>query len=124
RFISERPESYVSPDQPNVDRPVPPGQRRAWRWGEANTNGGISGVLNNKWRPMRADHAYPQPSEPIFNQTNQAGATQEAFSYHPGGVNALFGDGSVKFLKDSLNIITLRGLITLKGGEALSADAF
>ena len=124
RFVSERPESYVSPTQPNVPRPVPQGQRRAWRWGEANASGGVSGQPNNKWRPMSAQNAYPQPGDPGFGTTNQAGANQEPFSYHPGGVNALMGDGSVKFLKDSIGLVTLRGLITLNGGEVLSADAY
>lgn len=45
-------------------------------------------------------------------------------SYHPGGVNALFGDGSVKFIKNSINGITWRGLGTLGGGEVISSDAY
>jgi prepilin-type N-terminal cleavage/methylation domain-containing protein/prepilin-type processing-associated H-X9-DG protein len=123
-YVSERSEYYVSPLEPNIQRPVPPGQRRAWRWGEANASGGQSGVLNNKWRPMHAGYPYPQPSDPVFFQTNQAGANQELFSYHPGGVNALFGDGSVRFLKDGVNLVVLRGLITLRGGEVVSSDAY
>ena len=118
RFVSERPESYVSPLEPNVTRPVPPGQRRAWRWGEANGVGlGVSGVINNKWRPMCAQAAYPQPGDPLFGTTNQAGANQEPFSYHPGGCNALFGDGSVRFLKESTSVLVLRKIISAAGGE-------
>jgi prepilin-type N-terminal cleavage/methylation domain-containing protein/prepilin-type processing-associated H-X9-DG protein len=45
-------------------------------------------------------------------------------SYHPGGVNALFGDGSVKFLKNSINWQTWRALGTVAGGEVLSADSY
>src|SRR5262249_16096227 len=67
RVDSERPQSYVSSTQPNVSRPVPQGQRRAWRWGEANGVGlGVSGQINNKWRPMCAVAAYPQPGDPAF----------------------------------------------------------
>ena len=125
RFVSERAESYVSPTQPNVSRPVPPGQRRAWRWGEANGVGlGVSGSINNKFRPMCAQSNYPQPGDPAFGTTNQAGANQEPFSFHPGGVNALFGDGSVKFLKDTTDIIVLRSLISAAGGEVVSSDAY
>jgi prepilin-type N-terminal cleavage/methylation domain-containing protein/prepilin-type processing-associated H-X9-DG protein len=47
-----------------------------------------------------------------------------ARSYHPGGVNALFGDGSVRFIKDSVNGLTWRALGTVAGGEALSADSY
>ena len=125
RYVSERPESYVSPTEPNVSRPVPQGQRRAWRWGEANgSGGGVSGQPNNKWRPMYSPKPYPQPGDPGFGTTNQAGANQEPFSYHPGGVNTLFGDGSVRFVKDTVNLKTFRALISLSGGEVVSADSF
>ena len=45
-------------------------------------------------------------------------------SYHPGGVNVLFGDGRVRFVKDSIDGITWRGLGTLWGGEAISDDQY
>jgi len=125
RYVSERPESYVSPLEPDVARPVPQGQRRAWRWGEPNGAGiGVSGILNNKWRPMYAQRPYPQPGDAAFGTTNQAGGNQEPFSYHPGGVNAAFGDGSVRFLKDSLNILVLRKIVTYNGGEVVSSDQY
>ncbi len=47
-----------------------------------------------------------------------------ARSYHPGGVNVLMGDGSVKFVKDSINGATWRGLGTIAGGEIIGADAY
>ena len=47
-----------------------------------------------------------------------------ARSYHPGGVNALFGDGSVRFIKDSIAGSTWRALGTISGGEIIGADAF
>lgn len=45
-------------------------------------------------------------------------------SYHPGGVNALFGDGSVKFLKSTIQWQTWRALGTVGGGELISAESF
>jgi prepilin-type N-terminal cleavage/methylation domain-containing protein/prepilin-type processing-associated H-X9-DG protein len=47
-----------------------------------------------------------------------------ANSYHSGGVNALFSDGSVKFLKDSINQNTWMSLGTRNGGEVVSADSY
>jgi prepilin-type processing-associated H-X9-DG protein len=44
-------------------------------------------------------------------------------SHHPGGYQALFADGSVKFLKTTLDTKTLRALITRNGGEVIKADA-
>ncbi len=45
-------------------------------------------------------------------------------SYHPGGVNLLMGDGSARFVKDSVNPITWWALGTRNGQEVVSADAF
>ncbi|MBI1322813.1 DUF1559 domain-containing protein [bacterium] len=45
-------------------------------------------------------------------------------SRHPGGVNLLMGDGSVRFLKDSVNVDVWRALGTIRGGEVISADAY
>ncbi len=47
-----------------------------------------------------------------------------ARSNHPGGVNILVGDGSVKFIKDSVNLATWRALGSRNGGEVLSSDAY
>jgi prepilin-type processing-associated H-X9-DG protein len=47
-----------------------------------------------------------------------------ARSYHPGGVNALLGDGRVQFFKNSINIQTWRALSTSRGGEVVSSDAY
>jgi prepilin-type N-terminal cleavage/methylation domain-containing protein/prepilin-type processing-associated H-X9-DG protein len=55
-----------------------------------------------------------------------AGATtySEADSYHPGGVNALMADGSVRFIKNSINQTTWWAMGTRAGGEVISADSF
>ena len=45
-------------------------------------------------------------------------------SLHPGGVNFLLADGSVKFLKDSIDMSTYRALSTFAGGEVLSSDSY
>jgi prepilin-type N-terminal cleavage/methylation domain-containing protein/prepilin-type processing-associated H-X9-DG protein len=45
-------------------------------------------------------------------------------SRHPGGANVLLADGSVKFLKDSVNMRTLWALGTRAAGEIVSADSF
>ncbi len=47
-----------------------------------------------------------------------------AQSYHPGGVNVGFLDGSVKFVKDSVNPQTWWSISTTSGGEVVSADAY
>lgn len=127
RFVSPYVEGYYDP---NGDaRPIvglgpaggltPP--RRYWRWAEPDESFGVSGQPNNKFRPMCELAPF---SSTNVTAGNNAGANDELFSYHPGGVNCLFGDGSVKFVKDTVNPLTLRGLVSLAGGEVLSSDAF
>jgi prepilin-type N-terminal cleavage/methylation domain-containing protein/prepilin-type processing-associated H-X9-DG protein len=45
-------------------------------------------------------------------------------SAHPAGVNVCFGDGSVKFIKNSINLPTWQALGTIAGGEVLSSDSY
>ena len=45
-------------------------------------------------------------------------------SNHPGGVNFAFADGSVKFIKNSINLTTYRALGTRNFGEIVSSDAY
>jgi prepilin-type N-terminal cleavage/methylation domain-containing protein/prepilin-type processing-associated H-X9-DG protein len=47
-----------------------------------------------------------------------------ARSYHAGGVNASMCDGSVRFFKNSINILTWMAAGTSQGSEVISADAF
>jgi prepilin-type processing-associated H-X9-DG protein len=45
-------------------------------------------------------------------------------SLHPGGANFAMGDGSVKFIKDSINVATYRALGSRAGGEVIGADQY
>lgn len=45
-----------------------------------------------------------------------------ASSFHPGGVNVGFLDGSVRFVKDSVNPQNWWGIATRSGGEVIDAD--
>jgi prepilin-type N-terminal cleavage/methylation domain-containing protein len=45
-------------------------------------------------------------------------------SYHPGGVNVGIGDGSVRFVKDTINLTAWRSLSTRNGGEILGATDY
>jgi prepilin-type N-terminal cleavage/methylation domain-containing protein/prepilin-type processing-associated H-X9-DG protein len=45
-------------------------------------------------------------------------------SQHPGGANFLFADGSVHFLKSSINLVTYCSLGSRAGGEVISSDSY
>lgn len=47
-----------------------------------------------------------------------------ARSYHSGGVNVLLADGSTRFVKDSINLLTWQALASINAGEVVSSDAF
>jgi prepilin-type N-terminal cleavage/methylation domain-containing protein/prepilin-type processing-associated H-X9-DG protein len=47
-----------------------------------------------------------------------------AGSYHPSGANFAFADGSVRFIKDSVNMLTYESLGTRNGGEVVSSDSY
>ena len=51
-------------------------------------------------------------------------AASTASSNHPGGVNICMGDGSVRFVKDTVNLLTWWGLGSRNGGEVISADQY
>ena len=46
----------------------------------------------------------------------------EMFSFHTGGMNALFGDGSVHFVQQTINLNQAAALISKAGGEVLNFD--
>ncbi len=50
--------------------------------------------------------------------------SSEVYAFHPGGANFLFGDGSVKFLKETLSMRVFTSLVTRGAGEILGADQY
>jgi prepilin-type N-terminal cleavage/methylation domain-containing protein/prepilin-type processing-associated H-X9-DG protein len=51
-------------------------------------------------------------------------AAINARSYHPGGVNVLLGDGSVRFVKSTIDGMIWRGLGTVAGAEVIGSDSY
>jgi prepilin-type N-terminal cleavage/methylation domain-containing protein len=49
----------------------------------------------------------------IFNENNP-------YSFHPGGIQAVRGDGSVSFLSASVNVVVFAALVSRDGGESMS----
>ena len=61
--------------------------------------------------------------------TANSGAALEAYiigygSFHTGGANFLFGDGSVHYLANGINPVTYSALGTRAGGEVITGNAF
>ena len=103
---------------------------RFWRWAEADGAFGVSGAPNNNGRAAQYCQTAWSPAgctatingTAVTVQGNNAGNNDEIFAFHPGGANCLYGDGSVRFLKSTINLLALRAAVTLSGGEVISAD--
>ena len=60
----------------------------------------------------------------IHPPNSPLGHTDEMYSLHPGGANVLMGDGSVRFIRQSINLLTWQALSSRSSGEVISADAY
>ena len=93
------------------------GQR--WGWGAVGMTEFNTIVPPNSkqypWTACRNDCGGCSPDQAEFSN---------ATSNHPGGVNVLMGDGSVKFIKDSVAMPVWWRLGTRAGNEPVSADQF
>ena len=103
--------------------PVTGEARCHWRWAEPDSASGVSKLINNNPNAGYALGRAPLPGECPWN-AHDCGPNNEVFSFHNGGANCLFGDGSVKFVKDSISGLVLRSLITKNEGEVVSADQY
>jgi prepilin-type N-terminal cleavage/methylation domain-containing protein/prepilin-type processing-associated H-X9-DG protein len=96
----------------------------------------LSNVSGNYWmRGAAADTLFNTVVTPNSQTypwsycTDASGANNEvefsrAESNHPGGVNALMADGSVRFVKTSIGQTPWFALGTKSGGEVVSADSY
>jgi prepilin-type N-terminal cleavage/methylation domain-containing protein len=48
--------------------------------------------------------------------------TSQVLSFHGGGVNCLSGDGSVRFVNESISVTNFAGFVTRDGGELINLD--
>lgn len=85
---------------------------RGSRWFHGSMSGGST--LNHYWPPnhKKADCA---------GDTNGLLSSR---SFHSGGVNVLFADGHIQFVKNSVASTSWRALATRNGGEVISGDQF
>jgi prepilin-type N-terminal cleavage/methylation domain-containing protein/prepilin-type processing-associated H-X9-DG protein len=89
--------------------------------------GAVTGSVNPPLNPAFEEEG---PPTLILTQTgegaegrhpnNPLGHVEDACSRHTGGVNVLFGDGSVRFIRDTINPFTWEAIGTRAGGEVVS----
>ena len=68
----------------------------------------------------------PEPFARVVGSADTAPNTPGAFetfrSFHPGGINITFADGSTRFISDDVQPDVFRGLSTIRGGEVFSTE--
>lgn len=67
----------------------------------------------------RLVHVLPPNSPSCFNRSKVLHGIYAPSSYHAGGVNVLFGDGSVRYVSDTIDGIVWIGLGTRNGKEVI-----
>jgi prepilin-type N-terminal cleavage/methylation domain-containing protein/prepilin-type processing-associated H-X9-DG protein len=80
--------------------------------------------INTIVPPSPGDYRFTWCKIGQTNSNASDGQYQNVNSNHPGGANLLFGDGSVKFIKSSIQMKTYWALGSKANGEVISADAY
>ena len=105
---------------------------------------GLQGVVNpdlasivsgaNYWRgircgawiwgrePITTFSAYMPPNTPVPDLHAKGTGFFAARSHHPGGVNVVLADGSVRFINDTIQVDTWRALSTRCGNDVTGKD--
>jgi prepilin-type processing-associated H-X9-DG protein len=101
--------------------------RAPWRWADEDAGGiGISGQAgSNRPKFINGNNSpiggtmQSSTTDCLWSTTN-CGPNDEPFSFHPGGCNVVFMDGSVRFLADNIDGRILRYMVTRDEGIPLT----
>ena len=103
--------TWINPDGSWATTIIPLNWMTSLHDGQVDTDGSACGI--NLLNDIKGPHCYR-------NQTYNFGYK----SYHPGGANMAMGDGSVRFIKQSIDPRTYNALGTRALGEVISADSY
>lgn len=110
-----------------IDMSTGPNGRRVFAWADADAvANGFSGPSNAILPASRTarlnNYSTPEGGPPECRwQVNNCGPNDEPFSFHVGGLNATLGDGSVKFLNESIDGIIVKWMIGAEDGQTYDA---
>ncbi|HTU22155.1 MAG TPA: DUF1559 domain-containing protein [Gemmataceae bacterium] len=90
-----------------------------WGWADPKFVYSIEGSDPTTGKVVKSSSSSGNPAC-VMNCNNNG----ELYSFHPGGIDTVFCDGSVHFLSQSISPAAIAALVTRAGGEVLPADAF
>jgi prepilin-type processing-associated H-X9-DG protein len=100
--------------------------RRVFAWADADavSNGysGPSNAIAPGSRVAQLNNYASPPGGPAACRwsVNNCGPNDEPFAFHRGGVNATMGDGSVRFLADTIDGVVVKWMVGAKDGETVN----
>jgi prepilin-type N-terminal cleavage/methylation domain-containing protein len=93
------------------------------RWADSDSGAGVSGQANSvvgNLLPILNGNRLPVGGPPACPWSqNNCGPNNEPFSLHVGGLHALMGDGTVRFLSENTDRNTVRRLFGRADGEVI-----
>jgi prepilin-type N-terminal cleavage/methylation domain-containing protein len=64
----------------------------------------------------------PNPQNPPYTSAGSAYTYKSARSRHPGGVNVIMADSSLRFVTDDIALVTWRAMGTMNGSEVIDSN--
>ena len=129
-LIKEMPPLYLCPSrkQPEAGTTtyrVFVGEEAMFQQGQGTLIQAITDGTSNTIMVVEATDAVPwtRPDDLKFDPKAKP-SLRGAGSPHPGGFNAGFADGSVRFMKNTINLEVWKALITRASGEVIAADQY
>lgn len=97
------------------------GGRRMYAWGDPDcTTNGLSGPSNATASRLAQINNYKTPiggPAACAWTVNNCGPNDEPFSFHTGGCHAAMADGSVRFLNENMDTLTLKNIAGSQDGK-------
>jgi prepilin-type N-terminal cleavage/methylation domain-containing protein/prepilin-type processing-associated H-X9-DG protein len=124
--LSARSSPVPSPVDPIIGTGAITTARRVFAWADpdAVTNGfsGPSNATTDKTAKFN-NYKTPMggPAECLWS-VNNCGPNDEPFAFHPGGVNVVMGDGSVRFITETMDALVLKALCGAIDGTTVQID--
>lgn len=124
---SSRPSPLTNSPKPAVgDAAANANARRVYAWADPDAFGnGFSGPSNSTGSRVAKinNNASPVGGPTSCSwKTNNCGPNDEPFSFHTGGVTGVMGDGSVRFVRDSIDALVLKYAIGASDGQLTDLD--